>query len=114
MPLRAKDYGADQRAVQTYTKQLLNWRKVNPVIATGKVRHFSPFDGIYVYFRYTTDKTVMVVMNKNEKSADVDMKRFVEMFQGKTVAKPILTRQAVKLTDTLLIPAKTAMVFAIE
>ncbi len=109
-----KGLTADQQAMQTYTKQLLNWRKENPVIANGKVKHFSPFDGIYVYFRYNASKTVMVVMNKNEKPVEVDTKRFAEMFQGKTVAKPILTTQAIKLTDKLPIPAKTALIFEID
>ncbi|GAB2575251.1 glycoside hydrolase family 13 protein [Spirosoma areae] len=104
----------DQQVMLTYTKHLLNWRKNNPVIATGNVKHFSPFDGVYVYFRYTTDKTVMVVMNKKTTDVAVDTKRFAEMLNGKTVAKSILTKQAIRLVDKLPIPAKTALIFEIE
>lgn len=109
-----KHLSADQRAMQTYTRQLLNWRKVNPVIANGNTRHFAPFDGLYVYFRYTTDKMVMVVMNKNDKPVDLNTDRFGEILGNKTFAKPILTSQTLSLKYSLPIPAKTAMVFEIQ
>jgi neopullulanase len=102
---------ADQRAMQTYTKQLLNWRKANPVIATGNIRHFAPFDGIYVYFRYTADKTVMVVMNKNDKPAEINTKRFAEILTGKKTGKNALTGQTQTLDKPLAVAGMSAVIF---
>ena len=51
-----KGLSPGQVSMQAYLKQLLNWRKNNPVIAEGKTLHFAPFNGVYVYFRYTDDK----------------------------------------------------------
>ncbi len=42
--------------VQNFFKKLLNWRKGNPVIHTGKLTHFAPENGVYVFFRYNNDK----------------------------------------------------------
>ena len=101
----------DQQAMQNYLKKLLNWRKNNPVIATGKTLHFAPFDGIYVYFRYTSDKTIMVVMNKNANPVEVDPKRFAEITSGKSMAHSVLTNQAFALNRPLPVPAKSAVIF---
>ena len=31
----------------------------------GKLQHFAPADGVYVYFRYDENDTVMVALNRN-------------------------------------------------
>ncbi|HRF17358.1 MAG TPA: cyclomaltodextrinase C-terminal domain-containing protein, partial [Chitinophagaceae bacterium] len=56
---------ADQQRIQAYLKKLLNWRKDKKVIHDGSTLHFAPSNGIYVYFRYSKQEKVMVVMNKN-------------------------------------------------
>jgi glycosidase len=105
---------ADQQSVQTYLKQLLNWRKNNTVIASGKTLHFAPFDGLYVYFRYKKEKTVMVVMNKNDKEVSVNTKRFAELLKGKTNAVNILTGETIAVANSFSIAAKTALVLEIR
>lgn len=103
-----------QTSVQEYLKQLLLWRKKNPVIATGKTLHFAPFDGVYVYFRYNKDKMVMVVLNKNEKEVQVDTKRFAEILKDKKTASEILGGKSFDLKNPLLVKAKSAMVFDVR
>ena len=49
-----------------FTKKLLNWRKGKEVIHTGKLKHFVPENGLYVYFRYNDTESVMVVLNNSE------------------------------------------------
>ena len=109
-----KGLTTNQQTMQAYMKQLLNWRKNNPVIATGETLHFAPFNGVYVYFRYTADKTVMVVMNKNNKPVNIDTNRFAEIIKDKTTAKDVLTNQTFELKKRLPIPAKTAQVFEVK
>jgi len=103
-----------QTNMQKYVRQLLNWRKNNPVIATGKTLHFAPFNGTYVYFRYNKEKLVMVVMNKNASPINIKTNRFAEILTGKIKARNIMTNAGVALKDGLLIPAKSALVFEVE
>jgi neopullulanase len=110
----SKGLNADQQSVQTYLKQLLNWRKKNPVIANGQTLHFAPFDGLYVYFRYNKEKTVMVVMNKNEKEMTVDANRFAEILKAKSAAINIITGETVSIHTSLTVPAKSATVFELK
>jgi len=100
-----------QKSTKAYLKQLLNWRKNNTVIANGKMLHFAPFDGMYVYFRYDNQKTVMVVMNKNEKSTTLDTKRFDEILKSKTSAKNILNNETQTLKNGLTISPKSTVIF---
>lgn len=109
-----KGLPAVQKNMMDYVKQLLNWRKVNPVIATGKILHFAPIDGSYVYFRYNKEKMVMVVINKNTSSANIETKRFAEILIGKTTARNIMSNASIALNDGVVIPAKTALVFEVE
>ena len=109
-----KGVSNDQMEVQTYLKKLLNWRKNNPVIATGSILHFAPFDGIYVYFRYNKEKTIMVVMNKNPVPVKIDVKRFAEILKGKKKAENIITGDPVSIQDNIAVPSKTTAVFSVE
>jgi neopullulanase len=104
----------DQLSVQAYLKQLLNWRKKNPVIANGQTLHFAPFDGLYVYFRYNKEKMVMVVMNKNDKEVSVSTKRFAEILKERKNAVNVLTGEAISVTDSFPVAAKTALVMEIK
>ena len=105
---------ASQLKIQSYLKQLLNWRKNNSVIANGKTLHFAPFDGMYVYFRYNKEKMIMVVMNKNEKEVAVDTKRFAEILKLKSTATNIITNESVSIQSSLIVPAKSTTVFELK
>lgn len=105
---------ADQQSVQQFLKQLLNWRKNNPVIATGQTMHFAPFDGLYVYFRYDEAKTVMVVMNKNDKETTVDIGRFAEILGDRTNAQDVLSNRPVNLKSGITVNPKSATILEIN
>ena len=50
----------------TLSRKIANYRKTSEAIATGKLTQYLPQDGIYVYFRHTANKTVMVIMSQNK------------------------------------------------
>lgn len=104
----------EQFNMQSWFKQLLNWRKNNAVIATGKTLHFAPFDNIYVYFRYTNEKIIMVVMNKNNKSVSFDTSRFEEILKTKSSAKNVMTNENFSLSNQLTVEPKTVNIFEIK
>ena len=109
-----KGLTAPQLSVQSYLKQLLNWRKNNTVISTGNTLHFAPYNGLYVYFRYNKEKMVMVIMNKNATDVLVDTKRFAEILQNKSTATNIITNEKFTLKDGVSVKGKTASVFEIN
>ncbi|VAV97496.1 Neopullulanase [hydrothermal vent metagenome] len=105
---------AAQSAAQEFTRRLLNWRKKTPVIHKGKLMHFVPENGVYVYFRYDDQDKVMVVINKNAASYDLSLDRFAEMLEGEKRAKDIITGALVELTDNIDLAARSVMILEIE
>ena len=109
-----KGLSADQTIMMKYLKQLLIWRKNNPVIADGKTLHFAPFDGVYVYFRYNDDKTIMVIVNKNAKDTVINTKRFAEILRNKSKAENILTGEVTSGLSSLKVKGKTVTVLNVN
>lgn len=110
----SKGLSNQQKNLQQYVQQLLQWRKQHPVIANGKTLHFAPFDDVYVYFRYNAKDTVMVVMNKDIQPKTFSLLHLEEMLQGKKTAMNAITKQTVVLDKELTVPATSTTVFEIR
>jgi len=100
----------DEQDMWRYVKTLANYRKNNPVLHTGKTMQFVPEDGIYVYFRYDDDKTIMVIMNTNKESKMIKTGRFAECIQNYKQAKNIMTDTVFNIHEDLSVQAKETMV----
>lgn len=96
-----------------FVKTLANYRKQNSVLQNGRMMQFVPENGIYVYFRYNKEKTVMVVMNSNEKDEVLKTDRFAERIGNYKSAKNIITYEKVAI-ETLKLPAKTTYIFELQ
>lgn len=95
-------------------RRLLTWRVQISAITSGKTLHFAPFNDIYVYFRYTKDQKVMVILNRNEQPTTIDPARFREIIGGDKKGVDIISSKMFDLTSVLEIPAKTTLVLMVE
>lgn len=105
---------AKEKDAQAYIKTLLNWRKNAEVIHRGKLQHFAPVDGIYVYFRYLDNRAVMVVLNKNPEAKNLDLTRFNDFLVGKRKAVDVLAARTLDITKPLLLPAKASLIIDLQ
>ena len=103
----------EQQGVQAFLKKLLNWRKNNPVISTGKTLHFAPFNGVYVYFRYNKEKIIMVVLNNNASTVSIDPKRFAEILKNKSKGKNIITDEMISINEEFSVAPKSSVIMDI-
>jgi glycosidase len=92
-----------------YIRKLANYRKHTAALQTGKMMQFIPEHGVYVYFRYDAQKTVMVVYNSNEKESAITTQRFAERIKTAKQAQNVITGEKVDLSK-ITIPAKTTFV----
>jgi neopullulanase len=97
-----------------FVRKLANFRKNSSAISNGKFMQFVPFDGIYVYFRYSANQTVMVVSNTNKDEKTIDTVRFAEILKSAKSAKNVLTEATISDISKLTIPAKTAWVLTLN
>jgi neopullulanase len=93
-------------SIFNYTKTLANYRKSASAIKTGKLMQFVPEDGVYTYFRYDNNQTIMVVMNTAKEEKTIDTKRFEERFTGFSKGKEITTGATQELRTKWKLPAK--------
>ena len=104
----------DQKEIYELTVKLLNWRKSNKTVQEGKLTHYIPEDGIYVYFRTLGDNSVMVIMNNNKKDKKLETKRFAENLQGFRRGKDVLDETAVKDLHNIEIKGKSVKIIELS
>ncbi len=109
-----KGLSAKQQDAKAFIKKLADWRKTATAIHTGKLKHYLPENGVYVYFRYNANQNIMVVLNKSDKAQTLDLTRFSESLSGYNKGKDVITDKNITLDKTLTVSAKTPMVVVLE
>lgn len=104
----------EQLDMQNFFRKLLNWRKTQSVIHSGKMMHYAPVDGTYTYFRYDKDHIVMVVLNKNKTAVELNTARFHEIMAGHASARDVMNSNVLDVSRSLSVPARAALVLELQ
>ncbi|GIZ09127.1 glycosyl hydrolase [Flavobacterium sp. UMI-01] len=99
-----------QKAYYDFTSQLFQWRKTKSVIHFGKTTHYIPQDNIYVYFRYNTKESVMVVINNNPESRVVTTARFKENLENYSKGKAVFLDAVIQMHDPIQMDGKSFLI----
>jgi glycosidase len=99
-----------------FMSKLANYRKNSEALTTGKMMQFIPENDMYVYFRYTEDnkKTVMVIVNAENKAKELKTERFAERVLQSTTATNVITGEKINDIKNLNIPASTTLVLELN
>jgi hypothetical protein len=95
-------------------RNLTRWRRDNPVIHDGTLTHFVPVDNVYVYFRHNDDKTVMVILNGDDKEKNLRTGRYSERMAGFMSGVDVLTGEVFTDLGSLTVPAKGSRVIELR
>ncbi|MBC3831722.1 glycoside hydrolase family 13 protein [Undibacterium amnicola] len=109
-----KNLSVAQQEMQNFVTRLFNWRKSTTAIHQGKLLHFIPENNCYVYFRIHDKQKIMIIINRNEKSLQLDLTRFNEVLQKPHQAREIISNQNLVLEKMLKVDAKTAMILELH
>ncbi|OFY45527.1 MAG: alpha-amlyase [Bacteroidetes bacterium GWF2_49_14] len=104
---------ASQSDAQSFMKKLLNWRKNAVVIHSGQLMHYSPANGAYVYFRYSMNQKIMVVLNKNNNPIILDTRNYSEMLGPGAKFRNVLAGTEFS-GDKIQVPAKTPLILEVR
>lgn len=114
MPLPMPEQLTDeQRDMFDYQRRLLQWRKSEPVIHTGRTMHFLSRDNTYAFFRYTDEEAVFVFANASDEARTVPTAHYTEILSKyNLVGTNILTGKSVdlSLTDIEVAPVSALIV----
>ncbi len=104
-----------QKEYFDFTKKVMNWRKTSKVIHEGKTKQYLPDNNVYVYFRYTQNESVMVIVNNSDKNQSLNLSRFEESTKNYTSGKDVLSDKNLNLKDKVLeVPSKTSFIFELK
>jgi glycosidase len=91
---------AKEEDIWRYIAKLANFRKSSSALTNGKLMQYVPFgNGVYIYFRYSNDQTVMVVMNTSKEQKDIVPSNYSERTNGFSKMKNIITGEVTELKD---------------
>lgn len=111
-------FNATNRTVQqneafSFLQKLLQWRKGNEVIAKGKLKHFSPNKGVYVYERKYGNQSVVVFLNGNNREQTVSLNEYQEILPASS-AHNVLTGETVKLDKEYTFQSRGILILAFQ
>ena len=109
-----KGLTVQQKKAKDFTTKLLHWRQSATAIHNGKLMHFIPKDGIYVYFRYNDDQKVMIIFNKNQNETTIDLSRYAEMLKGKTIGTDVLDGKVFSLDNKIQVAKNGATILDLK
>ena len=102
----------EEKGMLAYTKTMANYRKNSSAITKGKLMQFIPNDGLYVYFRYDNNQTVMCVMNTGDKEKQIEFKNYEERTNGFSKAVDVIN--GTSFNSSFTIPAKKMWVLELK
>lgn len=105
---------AEQEHYFDFTSKLFQWRKTNEAVHFGKTTHYIPENNVYVYFRYTDTKTVMVVVNNSDNNQTIKTNRFQENIEKFSIGKDILSSKTIDLKQDLTIESKSVLILELQ
>jgi glycosidase len=73
---------AKEEGIWRYIAKLANFRKTSSALTTGRMMQYVPDDGVYVYFRYDSSQTIMVVMNTSKDKKNISPEKYAERTNG--------------------------------
>ena len=93
-----------------FVRALTRWRRTAAVVHHGRLTQFIPRDGVYVYFRWDAEDTVMVVLNTAAEPRALALDRFAERIGDHATGTDVVTGAVHGLRRPLAVPARGAMV----
>ncbi len=93
---------AKENDVFNYLKKIANFRKNSTALKTGKLMQYTPDNGLYTYFRYDKNETIMCVMNTSDEEKEIDaLKNYADITTGFTKMKDIVTGEMVEMKSKI-------------
>lgn len=92
-----------------YISRLAHFRQKSPALIKGKLMQYVPDDGLYIYFRYTSKQTVMVVANTGKSARRVNWDRFSERCTHFNKLRNVITDEVIDKASLSIAPGSSAV-----
>jgi glycosidase len=100
---------------RSFLTKLLNERKDEKTLHYGKLTHFVPENGVYVYFRHMDGEKIMVIINKNKEPFKLELERFTEFLEnGNIRGVELLSDDKIDVNKEILLDPLRGYIIKIE
>lgn len=99
-----------QNETVSFISHLFTYRRNNPVLHSGKLVHFVPEENVYVYFRLSDNRGVMVILNASEEKRTLQTAKYAEIFDNFTSGKDVMTGNPLAGLSRLEVDAMSARI----
>jgi glycosidase len=97
-----------------YVKTIAQFRKKSSAIKTGKFMQYLPGNGVYAYFRYDQDQTIMCVMNATDKEKEIDFSKYPERTKKFSTATNIVDHTIYKIPGVFRLASNQMLVLELN
>lgn len=104
----------DEKSVQDLTRKLANYRKNSSALKTGNTMQYVPADGLYVYFRYDKNQTIMCIMNTASATKTIDFSKYAERTTGYSKAVNVTGSETYDTSDKPQIGSNEMLVLELK
>lgn len=90
-----------------FISRLNSWRKTNSAVADGKMKHFAPTNGVYLFTRSNDKDKYLVAVNGTDGELSLDMSRYKEAVKAGSRWRDVLTGR-----EVVIVPEEGNFTFA--
>jgi glycosidase len=107
-----ENLSAIEKQTQDFLKTLANFRKGSSAITKGKLMQYMPQNGVYTYFRYDEQQTVMCVINLSEAERNISFADYAERTKPFAGGRDVVTGKS--YARTFAVAGKSMLVLELQ
>ncbi len=111
---KEKDREEFEQEIFDCLQRLANFRKRTTALQSGALTQYIPEAGIYTYFRYDQQNTVMIAYNSNDGESTLSTARFADQMSGYGSAVNIMNGATIENLSEIKLPAHSAVVLQLR
>ena len=110
----AKGRTTQEQTAFLFAQKLIQLRKTQDVLTTGKTMQFTPEENHYEYFRYNDNVCFMIVFNRGAKELNLSTERYAERMQYFTSGYDHFMDEKISDLKTLHMPANSCRIIELK
>jgi glycosidase len=104
----------NEKIAYDYVARLANFRKSSTAITRGSLMQYVPVKGLYVYFRYDKNQTLLCALNSDTVSVEFEFKDYAERTKYFNSATDVMTERIYPFSDNMNLPPRTIRILELK
>lgn len=97
-----------------FVSKLANFRKNSTALGKGKLMQYIPFKGVYVYFRFDSNQTILCAVNSDTVDRSLKFNDFEERTRGFESATDIMSGNEFPLKEPFHLPPRSISILELK